>query len=92
MRYIPAVLKDRLEEAPTFGWGSSLAYRRLEKALEVDWQVFLPYLATPVIRQELQQIHRDLDCVPSVVEGQLDNAAIQRLNFEVDERNEDQLR
>ena len=60
-----------------FATGGRIAANNLEP-LEDDRQFFPPYYAAPVIRQGLLQMHPELDGVLSLVEGLLDNPAMQR--------------
>ncbi|MGD9040603.1 MAG: glycine betaine ABC transporter substrate-binding protein, partial [Desulfobacteraceae bacterium] len=54
------------------------------KPLEDDLHFFPPYHAAPVIRNDFMQAHPELYDVLSLLEGLLDNASMQRLNFLVD--------
>jgi osmoprotectant transport system permease protein len=54
------------------------------KPLKDDRQFFPPYYAAPVIRGEILADHPELAATLSALEGLLDNASMQRLNFEVD--------
>ncbi len=78
-----AVSKGEVDVICAFATDGRIAAYNL-KPLEDDRQFFPPYHAAPVIRQELLQMHPELDAVLSLVEGLLDNAAMQRLNFQVD--------
>ena len=49
-----------------------------------DRQFFPPYHAAPVIRGEILEDHPELVSILSALDGLLDDAAMQRLNFEVD--------
>lgn len=78
-----AVSKGEVDVICAFATDGRIAAYNL-KPLEDDRQFFPPYHAAPVIRLEVLQIHPELDDVLSHVEGLLDNAAMQRLNLEVD--------
>jgi osmoprotectant transport system permease protein len=54
------------------------------KSLEDDRQFFPPYHAAPVIRGEILEKHQKLRDVLALLEGLLDNATMQSLNFKVD--------
>jgi glycine betaine/choline ABC-type transport system substrate-binding protein len=78
-----AVSKGEVDVICAFATDGRIAAYNL-KPLKDDLQFFPPYHAAPVIRQEILQMHPELDGVLSLVEGLLDNAAMQRLNLEVD--------
>ncbi|MFQ5676470.1 MAG: glycine betaine ABC transporter substrate-binding protein [bacterium] len=52
--------------------------------LEDDKRYFPPYFAAPVIRRETLLAHPELRDVLELLAGKLDNATMQKLNFEVD--------
>jgi glycine betaine/choline ABC-type transport system substrate-binding protein len=54
------------------------------KPLEDDRHFFPPYHAAAVIREETLRAYPELENVLSLLEGLLDNATMQGLNFEVD--------
>lgn len=54
--------------------------------LQDDRGFFPPYQAAPVIRTEILETHPELRQVLDLLAGLLDNAAMQRLNFKVDEK------
>lgn len=54
------------------------------KPLKDDRNFFPPYHAAPVIREEMLKAHPKLGDVLSLFGGLIDNATMQRLNFEVD--------
>jgi glycine betaine/choline ABC-type transport system substrate-binding protein len=56
------------------------------KPLRDDRGFFPPYQAAPVIRVEVLQAHPELREVLELLAGRLDDATMQRLNFEVDEK------
>ena len=56
------------------------------KPLRDDRGFFPPYEAAPVIRTEVLQEHPELREVLELLAGRLDDATMQRLNFEVDEK------
>ena len=78
-----AVSKGEVDVICAFATDGRIAAYNL-KPLEDDLQFFPPYHAAPIIRQEILQMHPELDGVLSLVEGLLDDAAMQRLNLAVD--------
>ncbi|MBW1863650.1 MAG: hypothetical protein JRJ02_14975 [Deltaproteobacteria bacterium] len=54
------------------------------KPLNDDRGFFPPYQAAPVVRQQCLTVHPEVADALSLLAGVLDNAAMQRLNFEVD--------
>jgi len=54
------------------------------KPLKDDRNFFPPYHAAPVIREDILKAHPKLGDVLSLLGGLIDNATMQRLNFEVD--------
>jgi glycine betaine/choline ABC-type transport system substrate-binding protein len=54
------------------------------KPLKDDRKFFPPYHAAPVIREKILKTHPKLADVLSLFGGLIDNATMQRLNFEVD--------
>jgi glycine betaine/choline ABC-type transport system substrate-binding protein len=54
------------------------------KPLEDDRNFFPPYHAAPVIREEILKAHPGLENALSLFGGLIDDATMQRLNFEVD--------
>jgi glycine betaine/choline ABC-type transport system substrate-binding protein len=54
------------------------------KPLKDDRNFFPPYHAAPVIREEILKAQPRLGDVLSLFGGVIDNATMQRLNFEVD--------
>ena len=54
--------------------------------LQDDRGFFPPYQAAPVIRTEVLETHPELRQVLNLLAGILDNATMQQLNFEVDEK------
>jgi osmoprotectant transport system permease protein len=78
-----AISKGEVDVICAFATDGRIAAYNL-RPLEDNLQFFPPYHAAPVIRQEILQMHPELDGVLSLVEGLLDNAAMQRLNLEVD--------
>jgi glycine betaine/choline ABC-type transport system substrate-binding protein len=53
--------------------------------LEDDRGFFPPYQAAPVVRIEVLRRHQELRSVLELLVGQLDDAQMQQLNYEVDE-------
>ncbi len=78
-----AVSKGEVDVICAFATDGRIAAYNL-KPLEDDLQFFPPYHAAPVIRNDFMQAHPELGDVLSLLEGLLDNAAMQRLNFLVD--------
>lgn len=62
--------------------GRTAAYNL--KPLEDDRNFFPPYYAVPIIREELLETSPEVGDTLSRLAGVLDDAAMQRLNFEVD--------
>ncbi len=56
------------------------------KPLIDDKHFFPPYYAAPVVRQETLDRHPELVKALGALDGVLDNATMQRLNYEVDEK------
>ena len=54
------------------------------KTLEDDLKFFPPYYAAPIIREETVQNHPDVGNALSLIGSFIDDANMQRLNFEVD--------
>ena len=54
--------------------------------LRDDRGFFPPYQAAPVVRTEVLEAHPELRQVLELLAGRLDDATMQRLNFEVDEK------
>ena len=55
-------------------------------SLEDDLGFFPPYQAAPVIRSEFLEAHPEVNDALAVLAGMFDDATMQRLNFEVDEK------
>ena len=78
-----AVVKEEVDVICAFATdGRILAYHL--KPLEDDRNFFPPYHAAPVIREEILKTYPKLGDVLSLSGGLIDNATMQRLNFEVD--------
>jgi osmoprotectant transport system permease protein len=78
-----AISKGEVDVICAFATDGRIAAYNL-KPLEDDLQFFPPYSAATVIREETLEAHPELKNVLSLLEGLLDNPAMQGLNFEVD--------
>jgi glycine betaine/choline ABC-type transport system substrate-binding protein len=78
-----AVSKGEVDVICAFVTDGRIAAYNL-KSLEDDRQFFPPYHAAPVIRGEILEEHQKLRDVLALLEGLLDNATMQSLNFKVD--------
>ena len=56
------------------------------KPLEDDRQFFPPYYAAPVIRSQVIKSHPELKDVLNSLGGRIDDATMQGLNYQVDEK------
>ncbi len=79
-----AIEKGGVDVICAFATDGRIAAYQL-KPLDDDRQFFPPYYAGPVIREEILQAHPDLAEALSLLGGLLDDATMQRLNFEVDQ-------
>ena len=59
------------------------------KPLKDDYGFFPPYYAAPVVRAEFLDEHPEVRHVLAALAGRLDDATMQRLNYEVDEKKRD---
>ncbi len=59
------------------------------KPLKDDYGFFPPYYAAPVVRAEFLEEHPEVRHVLAALAGRLDDATMQRLNYEVDENKRD---
>lgn len=78
-----AVAKGEVDVICAFATDGRIAAYDL-KPLKDDRHFFPPYHAAPVIREETLRAHPEVVTVLSLLGGILDNATMQRLNFEVD--------
>jgi glycine betaine/choline ABC-type transport system substrate-binding protein len=78
-----AVAKGEVDVVCAFATDGRIVSYNL-KPLEDDRRFFPPYHAAPVIREEIFKELPEVSEALSVLEGLLDNEAMQRLNFEVD--------
>ena len=78
-----AVAKGEVDVICAFATDGRIAAYNL-KPLKDDRNFFPPYHAAPVIREEIMKTHPKLGDVLSLFGGLIDNATMQRLNFEVD--------
>ena len=78
-----AIAKGEVDVICAFATDGRIAAYDL-KPLKDDRQFFPPYYAAPVIGEEILKDHPELVAVLSVLGGLLDDARMQRLNFEVD--------
>ncbi len=78
-----AVYKGEVDVICAFATDGRIASYNL-KSLEDDRNFFPPYYAAPIIREETVQKHPEVVNVLSLIGGLIDDANMQRLNFEVD--------
>jgi osmoprotectant transport system permease protein len=78
-----AVRNNEVDVICAFATDGRIAAYHL-KPLKDDRNFFPPYHAAPVIREEILKAHPKLGDVLSLLGGLIDNATMQRLNFEVD--------
>lgn len=78
-----AVAKGEVDVICAFATDGRIAAYNL-KPLKDDRNFFPPYHAAPVIREKTLKTHPKLGDVLSLFGGLIDNATMQRLNFEVD--------
>jgi len=78
-----AVSKEEVDVICAFATDGRIAPYHL-KPLEDDLQFFPPYYAAPVIRKDLLQDHPEVGYALSRISGLINDARMQRLNFEVD--------
>ncbi|MBW2247827.1 MAG: ABC transporter permease subunit [Deltaproteobacteria bacterium] len=78
-----AMAKGKVDVICAFATDGRIAAYHL-KPLKDDLNFFPPYHAAPVIREEVLKNHPKLGDVLSLSGGLIDNATMQRLNFEVD--------
>ena len=78
-----AVSKGEVDVICAFATDGRIASYNL-KSLEDDRNFFPPYYAAPIIREKTMQKHPEVGNVLSLIGGLIDDANMQRLNFEVD--------
>ncbi|MBU0986714.1 MAG: ABC transporter permease subunit [Proteobacteria bacterium] len=78
-----AVVKGEVDVICAFATDGRIASYHL-KPLKDDRQFFPPYHAAPVIREDILKRYPKIGDVLELLGGILDDAAMQRLNFEVD--------
>ena len=78
-----AIYKREVDVICAFATDGRIASYNL-KPLEDDRNFFPPYYAAPIIREEIVQKHPEVGKVLSLTRGLIDDAHMQRLNFEVD--------
>ena len=78
-----AVVKGEVDVVCAFATDGRIAAYHLVP-LKDDLNFFPPYHAAPVIRENILKTHPKLGDVLSLFGGLIDNATMQRLNFEVD--------
>jgi len=83
-----AVSKGKVDVICAFATDGRISAYNL-KPLEDDRQFFPPYYAAPVIREEILKDHPELGESLSLLEGLIDDATMQHLNFEVDGNKQD---
>ncbi len=80
-----AVAKDQVDVICAFVTDGRIAAYDLQPLLD-DQQFFPPYYAAPVIRGEFLRLHPEIQMALAPLAGLLDDATMQRLNYEVDEK------
>ena len=80
-----AIANGEVEVICAFATDGRIAAFELQP-LRDDRGFFPPYQAAPVIRTEVLQAHPELREVLEMLAGRLDDATMQRLNFQVDEK------
>ena len=80
-----AIANGEVEVICAFATDGRIAAFELQP-LRDDRGFFPPYQAAPVIRTEVLHSHPELRDVLELLAGRLDDATMQRLNFEVDEK------
>jgi osmoprotectant transport system permease protein len=78
-----AVSKEEVDVICAFATDGRISSYNL-KPLEDDRNFFPPYYAAPVIGEETLQKHPEVSNALSLIAGLIDDANMQRLNFEVD--------
>jgi glycine betaine/choline ABC-type transport system substrate-binding protein len=78
-----AVAKEEVDVICAFATDGRIAAYHL-KPLKDDRNFFPPYHAAPVIREEVLKTHPKLGDELSLLGGLIDNATMQRLNYEVE--------
>ena len=78
-----AIAKEKVDVICAFATDGRIPAYHLTP-LKDDRNFFPPYHAAPVIREEILKIHPKLADVLSLSGGLINNATMQRLNFEVD--------
>ena len=80
-----AIAKGEVDVICAFATDGRIAAYNL-KPLDDDLNFFPPYHAAPVVREKTLKKHPQLGDALLLLGGVLDNAVMQRLNFEVDEK------
>jgi osmoprotectant transport system substrate-binding protein/osmoprotectant transport system permease protein len=78
-----ALVKKEVDVICAFATDGRIAAYRLKPLLD-DRQFFPPYHAAPVVRGQTLRAHPEIRQVLAQLSGLLDDATIQRLNYEVD--------
>jgi len=78
-----ALVKEEVDVICAFATDGRIAVYRL-KPLVDDLQFFPPYHAAPVIRGQALRAHPEIQKVLAQLSGLVDDATMQRLNYEVD--------
>jgi len=80
-----AIANGEVDVISAFATDGRIAAFELQP-LRDDRRFFPPYHAAPVVRTEVLEAHPELRGVLELLAGRLDDATMQRLNFEVDEQ------
>lgn len=80
-----AIAKDQVDVICAFATDGRIAAYNL-KPLEDDRGFFPPYYAAPIVRAEVLREHPEIRDALAPLAGALDDATMQRLNYEVDEK------
>ncbi|MBW1801592.1 MAG: ABC transporter permease subunit [Deltaproteobacteria bacterium] len=78
-----AVAKEEVDVICAFATDGRIASYKLQPLLD-DRHFFPPYQAAPVIREDTLQHHPEISDMLSLLGGAMDDATMQRMNFEVD--------
>lgn len=80
-----AVAQGEVDVIAAFATDGRIAALHLQP-LEDDERFFPPYYAAPVVREAVLEAHPEIREALAPLAGALDDAAMQRLNFQVDEK------
>jgi len=83
-----AIAHNEVDVICAFATDGRIAAYKLQP-LKDDYGFFPPYYAAPVVRAEFLDEHPEVRHVLAALAGRLDDATMQRLNYEVDEKKRD---